>query len=131
MNKGKLVVFINGQLMDAFVSENNEGDTFVTLSGSTFKLRRNGLLNQFLDYSEADSGHDKGNLFAPMPGKVIKVNVKEGDKVVRGTILMVVEAMKMENNIVAPSPAIVEKINVKEGDMVDSKTQLIHLSENE
>lgn len=131
MNKGKLVVFINGQLMDAFVSENNEGDTFVTLSGSTFKLRRSGLLNQFLDYSEADSGHDKGNLFAPMPGKVIKVNVKEGDKVVRGTILMVVEAMKMENNIVAPSPAIVEKINVKEGDMVDSKTQLIHLSENE
>jgi biotin carboxyl carrier protein len=66
-----------------------------------------------------------------MPGKVIQINVKEGDPVNRGTILIVVEAMKMENNIVAPGKAIVEKINVKVGDMVDNQTQLIHLNEFE
>jgi len=63
-----------------------------------------------------------------MPGKVIKIHVKEGQEVNRGSILMVVEAMKMENNIVASTHSRVEKINVKEGEMVDTKTQLIHIS---
>ena len=71
----------------------------------------------------------EGSLFAPTPGKIIKVNVKEGDKVMRGTILLIVEAMKMENNIVAPHDAIIEKIAVKEGDMVDSDVQLVVLEE--
>lgn len=75
----------------------------------------------------ADTAGDTGNLFSPMPGKIIKINVNEGDEVKRGTILLVVEAMKMENNIVASQPAIVEKINVKVGEMVNVKTQLIHL----
>ena len=75
--------------------------------------------------------HDtsEGSLFAPMPGKVIKVNVAEGDKVTRGTVLLIVEAMKMENNIVAAHDAIVEKIAVKEGDMVDTDVQLVILEE--
>ena len=62
-----------------------------------------------------------------MPGKVIKVNVAEGDHVKRGTILLVVEAMKMENNITAVADAIVEKVNVKEGEMVGTDLQLLHL----
>jgi len=63
-----------------------------------------------------------------MPGKVIKVNVKEGDEVKRGTILLVVEAMKMENNIVSVADAVVETVNVKEGDMVTSDFKLIDLT---
>jgi pyruvate carboxylase subunit B len=59
---------------------------------------------------------------------VIKVNVKAGDRVKRGSILVVVEAMKMENNIIAVDDAIVEKVTVKEGDMVDSNVQLVYLS---
>jgi biotin carboxyl carrier protein len=62
-----------------------------------------------------------------MPGKVVKINVKEGDKVNEGTIMMVVEAMKMENNIVASGQAKVKKILVVEGQMVDNKMQLIEL----
>ena len=62
-----------------------------------------------------------------MPGKVVKINVKEGDTVNEGTIMMVVEAMKMENNIVAPGQAKVKKILVAEGQMVDNKMQLIEL----
>ena len=48
-------------------------------------------------------------------------------KVRRGAILMVVEAMKMENNIVAGTDALIEKVNVKEGEMVDTDLQLIQL----
>ena len=62
-----------------------------------------------------------------MPGKVVKINVKEGEEVGEGTIMMVVEAMKMENNIMASGKAIVKRILVDEGQMVDNKMQLIEL----
>ncbi|MBT7092296.1 MAG: biotin/lipoyl-binding protein, partial [Bacteroidetes bacterium] len=65
--------------------------------------------------------------FSPMPGKVIKVNVKTGDMVKRGTVMLVIEAMKMENNITAEKDAIVEQVVVKEDDMVDASTQLVYL----
>lgn len=65
---------------------------------------------------------------SPMPGKVIKVNVKEGDDVKEGDILCVVEAMKMENNIKAMTSGKVDKIYVNENDKVDVKTILIELA---
>ena len=77
----------------------------------------------------ASQEDNEGSLFAPMPGKVIKVNVAEGEKVTRGKILLVVEAMKMENNIIATNDAVIEKINVSEGDMVDTDVQLVILEE--
>ena len=71
----------------------------------------------------------EGSLFAPMPGKVIKINVEKGDKVSRGKVLLVVEAMKMENNIIASQDAIVDKVAVNVGDMVDADVQLVVLEE--
>ena len=66
-------------------------------------------------------------LVSPMPGKVVKINVKEGDEVTKGTVMIVVEAMKMENNITANANATVKHILVTEGEMVDNKKQLIEL----
>jgi biotin carboxyl carrier protein len=53
--------------------------------------------------------------------------VKEGDEVKKGNVLLIVEAMKMENNIVSPKDAVVEKVNVKAGDMVDGSLELVVL----
>ena len=85
------------------------------------------MINNRKTYSTSGSSNSEGNLFSPMPGKVIKVNVKKGDEVKRGTILLVVEAMKMENNITSVKDAVVEKVNVKEGDMVTADFKLIDL----
>jgi acetyl-CoA carboxylase biotin carboxylase subunit len=128
---GKLLYDADEQSLKAFISEDNEGFTLVQIKGMIFNMRRNDQLNTSLDHALLSSSDEDGSLFAPMPGKVIKVSVKEGDRVNRGAILLVVEAMKMENNIVAPSESIVEQINVKAGDMVDTKTQMIHLKEVE
>jgi biotin carboxyl carrier protein len=62
-----------------------------------------------------------------MPGKVIKINVGEGEEVKRGQTLLIVEAMKMENYITAPSNGVVEKVNVKVGEMVNSSTRLVQI----
>ncbi|NLK88141.1 MAG: biotin/lipoyl-binding protein [Clostridiaceae bacterium] len=57
---------------------------------------------------------------APMPGTILKVVASVGDKVKRGQVLVVLEAMKMENEIVAPSDGEVASINVDRGASVNA-----------
>ncbi len=64
---------------------------------------------------------------SPMPGSVVKLNVKEGDEVKAGDILIIVEAMKMENELRAPGNMKVKKVSVKEGDQVEGFALLIEL----
>jgi len=64
---------------------------------------------------------------APMPGKILRVLVREGDQVKVGQGLLVLEAMKMENEIPSPKDGVVKRILVKEGDTVDTGQPLIEL----
>lgn len=64
---------------------------------------------------------------APMPGKVLKVLVVEGDTVAHGQALVVLEAMKMETKLYAESAAVVKKIRVAAGDTVDHGAVLVEL----
>jgi biotin carboxyl carrier protein len=67
----------------------------------------------------------KQTVCAPMPGKVVKIFVKEGDEVVEGHGLVVVEAMKMENELKAPRAGKVTEVLVKEGQTVDNGAPLV------
>ena len=111
----------------AVVSDGEKGSHFVTIEGINFEVKRTDELIISNEDPMAASSADEGSLFAPMPGKVIKVNVKAGDEVKRGKVLLVVEAMKMENNIVALDDGIIEKVNVKAGERVDTDLQLVNL----
>jgi biotin carboxyl carrier protein len=64
----------------------------------------------------------KGTLevLAPMQGTITKVNTTIGSKVSKGSILFVLEAMKLENEIVAPKDGIIQEIRVKSNDKVDA-----------
>ncbi len=64
---------------------------------------------------------------APMPGKVIKVNVTEKENVRKNQTLAIVEAMKMENEIKASMDGTIKTIHVAEGDLVDSENPMIEL----
>jgi biotin carboxyl carrier protein len=65
-----------------------------------------------------DQGPKK--LTAPMPGKIVRVLVSQGDEVEAGTGVLVVEAMKMQNEIKSPKKGIVQKILVGEGAAVNA-----------
>ncbi|MHC1761687.1 MAG: biotin/lipoyl-containing protein [Negativicutes bacterium] len=65
---------------------------------------------------------------APMPGKVTKVVIKEGQKVKKGDVLMFLEAMKMQNEIGSPADGTVKSINVKSGDSVKPGQLMLVLS---
>lgn len=64
---------------------------------------------------------------APLPGVVIKINAKVGDKVSAGDTLLILEAMKMENNITADANGTIKAILCKEGDQVQSGQALVEL----
>ncbi len=61
---------------------------------------------------------------APMPGNILDVKASVGDTVTEGQVLMVLEALKMENDIVAPKAGKVASISVKKGDTVNSNDTL-------
>ena len=63
-------------------------------------------------------------IVAPMPGKILKINVSEGDTVQEGDTIVILEAMKMENEIVAGSGGKVKKIHVAVNQMVETDDAL-------
>ena len=65
---------------------------------------------------------------APMPGNIMKVNCKVGAAVKKGDVLVVLEAMKMENDICAPQDGVVASVEVSQGATVETDTLLVTLN---
>jgi biotin carboxyl carrier protein len=74
------------------------------------------------------SGVGSGSLTAPMPGRVVKILVSEGEAVAQGAPAIIVEAMKMENELHVPTTGVVQRIAVREGDTVDAGQVLIEFA---
>jgi acetyl/propionyl-CoA carboxylase alpha subunit len=72
-------------------------------------------------------GDEEGHMISPMPGKILKVLVIEGDEVVKGDPLVIMEAMKMEHTIKANCNGIIKKIFFKEDELIEGSTQLIEI----
>ena len=65
---------------------------------------------------------------APMPGNIMKVNVKVGASVKKGDVLVVLEAMKMENDVCAPQDGVVASVEVSQGATVETDAVLVTLN---
>ncbi len=73
----------------------------------------------------AEAGGDAGSLVSPMPGSVIEVLVRAGDRVEKGAALMLIEAMKMEHTIAAPADGVVKEVFFGRGDQVQEGVTLL------
>lgn len=62
---------------------------------------------------------------APMPGNILRIDVNQGDTVKEGQILVILEAMKMENEIVAPKDGTVAQVVTSKGAVVDTGAPLV------
>ncbi|MDD4583574.1 MAG: biotin/lipoyl-binding protein [Eubacteriales bacterium] len=62
----------------------------------------------------------KQKITSPMPGTIISIKTKPGDKVQKGNIIMILEAMKMENEIIAPEDGVITSIDTSEGASVNT-----------
>ncbi len=118
---GKLELLIGGRRVTAYVSSEN-AKRWVTINGQTFVLTKSSGTGR------KSSGHDHvSDLMAPMPGLVRSVNVSEGESVVKGQTLLVLEAMKMEIRIQAKNDGVVKKLFVKQGQTVEREQMLIEI----
>ncbi|MEE4252703.1 MAG: pyruvate carboxylase [Desulfuromusa sp.] len=77
-----------------------------------------------MSHVSADPDNSK-EIGAPMPGKIFKIMVKEGDKVAEGDVLLVTEAMKMETNIKAKKNGVIKELTFGEGDQVGQGDLLV------
>lgn len=85
------------------------------------------IVGESIARSKRPSPKREGDVYAPMPGKITKVMVKEGDTVKAGDTVLIVEAMKMENEIHTPIDGVVKEIYVKEGDNANPDETLIYV----
>ena len=75
----------------------------------------------------AAADHHAGGLDAPMPGRVRRLVAREGERVAKGDVLLVLEAMKMEHAIRAPHDGVLERFHVAEGALVDAGVELAEI----
>jgi acetyl-CoA carboxylase biotin carboxylase subunit len=123
---------IDDALYRYYISTDDKGVTRMSFMGSQFIVERKDILRvEDIFGSGHGEGKEDGQIVSPMPGKIIKINVKEGKEVKKGEVLLIVEAMKMENNITSPKDGKVDKVNVKTGDMVDGSIELVVLASEE
>ena len=99
----------------------------VQLEGFQFHLAEPSQQGDGFQGGEEQSQEDMLLVKAPMPGKVIKINVAEKEKVRKNQTLVIVEAMKMENEIKSSIDATVKKIYCKPGDLVETQNPLLEL----
>ena len=76
----------------------------------------------------APAANAKYSVSAPMPGNSLAVNVKVGDKVEKGAVLCILEAMKMENEVMAPEAGTVTSVTVSKGSTVQAGDVLVTLA---
>ena len=117
---GKLDLLIDGERITAYVSSDN-AKRWVTVNGHTFALTKSSGARQ----SGHGHHHAANDLTAPMPGQVRAVNISEGDAVIKGQTLLLLEAMKMEIKIQAPRDGVVLSIQVRQGQTVEREQLLI------
>lgn len=68
-------------------------------------------------------------LFSHIPGTIMSIEVKEGQEVQEGDILLTLQAMKMNNKLTAPFPGKIKKIHVSAGDKIPKGTLMIEMEE--
>jgi 3-methylcrotonyl-CoA carboxylase alpha subunit len=121
---GRITGRMDGQPFEARFEAGEDG----------FHLRRQCLRFDFVEDTGAEhhaSAEHEGHLRSPMPGLVLDVRTRPGERVAAGAVLVVLEAMKMEHSLSAPWAGTVAAVAVKPGDRVEEGVELVVLEPRE
>lgn len=99
----------------------------VTVNGepTPFNIQRG--KPKFLGKQKSQAAASGARIKPPMPGRIVSIEAKVGERVKRGQGLLVLEAMKMQNEVTAPVEGTVKAINVKPGQTVDANVVMVEI----
>ena len=118
---GRILVELDGVKSYAHVSRNDD-EWWIHFQGRIY-------VTNMHEPGSNDSSLSEGSLSAPMPGTILDVMVKNGQRVREGQTLLVMEAMKMENRIQAPRAGEVTAVYFQNGDRVDMGANLVEIGD--
>lgn len=129
-----LKVTVNGVEYDVQVEEVSSNNNETSINQNQVSINKTEPTKQAeseptlqKNNNEQQVSSDSEKISAPMPGTIINVLVTEGQKVSEGDVLLILEAMKMENEIASPIDGVIEKINVTKGQSVETGENLIYI----
>ena len=122
----KRTVKVNGEEFEVEIELNDDGTYEATVEGQTFSIEVPNA--QAVPRARRGGGGKKkksGTVSANIPGKVVTVEVKEGDVVKEGQVILILEAMKMQNEIQAPVDGTVINVACEEGQAIEANVPLV------
>ena len=123
----KRKVTVDGEEFEVEVER--EGDAWrVLVGGKEYSIQVDGGTHSETGRGSAgrSSGRKRsGTISSPIPGKVVTMHVAVGDQVEEGEVLLILEAMKMQNEIQAPIQGTVSEVNCESGDSVEANVPLV------
>ena len=122
----KRTVKVNGEEFEVEINLNDDGSYETTVDGQTFTIEVPNA--QATPRARRKAGGKKkksGTVSANIPGKVVTVEVAEGDVVKEGQVILILEAMKMQNEIQAPVDGTVITVACEEGQAIEANVPLV------
>ena len=132
-NMKKRKVKVDGEEYEVEL-EKQEGVWNVTIEGKSFSIEiEGGSVGDSAGNKRKKKGRGKksGTISSTIPGKIVSIAVAEGDKVAEGDVVMILEAMKMQNEIQAPLSGTVTAVNCKPGDSIEANSPLVIIQPEE
>ena len=120
-------VTVDGEEFEVEVER--EGDAWrVLVGGKEYSIQVDGGTHSETGRGSAGRSRGRkraGTISSPIPGKVVTMHVAVGDQVEEGEVLLILEAMKMQNEIQAPIQGTVSEVNCESGDSVEANVPLV------
>jgi biotin carboxyl carrier protein len=121
-------ILIGGKAYEVKRETSLAGETHMIVGSARYAVQVSDPRSLQTRRSAAAGKSGPQNLTAPMPGKIVRLLVAEGQEVEAGTGLVVIEAMKMQNELKSPKKGLVQKIVVAEGGNVNAGDVLVIVS---
>ena len=132
-NTKKRKVKVDGEDFD--VELEKQGNVWnVSIEGESFNIEVEGSSvgeSSGSKRKKRGRGKKSGTISSTIPGKIVSISVEEGDNVAEGDVVMILEAMKMQNEIQAPLSGTVTAINCKPGDSIEANSPLVVIQPEE
>ncbi len=126
VSQNSFLISFDGKNRQVYVAS-SENEIFVCIDGRIIRLGKALSDEQKFSHEGFEFGA-KDEITTPMPGKIVKILVAEGERVALKQPLVIVESMKMENEIKSPTDGTVRSIHFKAGDLVEPGQTIIKIN---